>query len=312
MILLAPAFFVLLVTGRWRSLPAAIPAGLASLVGLSVYAYIPIRGFAGAWHNYGDPVNDWDNVWRLVSGARFQGLMGGTPREFLSNAGNFLYELSVQAAPPFGYALAFVALAGGIYGASRVLSRSAALGAALVVAFVCTLGYALAYDIDDIAVYYIPVYAILFLFLAVAVTDLSRTFRASWVLAAPVVLAALVLGLNFSGADKSDYYDERENSEATLAALPEDAVLYGKVPIIPVTYLTEVEGEREDVTLRWLDGGTLERNFESDVESGRPVFFISDERANEEYLPFAEEYAEVGEEESGLIRFTPRSDPPGG
>ncbi|MBA2693336.1 MAG: DUF2723 domain-containing protein [Rubrobacter sp.] len=308
MVLLAPAFLILLVAGRWRSLSSKMlfSSGFASLVGVSVYAYVPIRGFAGAWHNYGDPVNDWNDVWRLVSGARFQGLMGASPPELLFNAGHFLYELSSQTVSPFGYVLALAMLAGGIYGASKVFARDRVVGAALAAAFLATLAYALGYEIDDIAVYYIPVYAIIFIFLAVGTTSLSNVFRSPWVPAAPVIAAALVLGLNFSAADRSDYYDERENSEATLAALPEEAVLYGKTPIIPATYLTEVEGERGDVILRWLDGGTLGRSFESDVESGRPVFFISDERYNDEYLPFAEKYAEA-EEEGGLIRLAPRS-----
>ncbi len=308
MALLAPAFLILLAAGRWRNLSwgALVSAGLASLMGLSVYAYIPIRGFAGAWHNYGDPVNDWEDVWRLVSGARFQGLMGGTPSDLVSNAGHFLYDLSMQAAPPFGYLLAFAALAGGVLGAVHVLSRDRAVGTALVVALFSTLLYALAYDIADISVYYLPAYGILFVLLAVAATGLSQNLRSPWMPAVPLVAAALVLGLNFADSDKSDYYDERENSEQTLAALPEDAILYGKLPIIPATYLTEVEGARGDVTLRWLDGGSLGRSFESDIGSGRPVFFVSDPEYTGDYLPFAEEYAEAGAEEEGLIPLTPR------
>lgn len=309
MVLLAPAFLLLLVAGRRRRLRARALtlSGAAALLGVCVYAYIPIRGFAGAWHNYGDPVNDWNDVWRLVSGARFQGLMGASPPEMLFNAGRFLYEFSLQAAPPFGYLLAVAVVFGGVYGAATLLSRNAVAGAALAVAFLCALVYALSYDIADISVYYLPVYTCLFLFLAVAVTNLSRSLRSASLPVATLIVAALMLGLNFSASDKSEYYAERTRSEETLSSLPEDAVLYGKVPIIPATYLTEVEGEREDVTLRWLDGGTLERSFESDVESGRPVYFISDPRYNEDYLAFAETYAEA-EEEDGLILLTPRSE----
>lgn len=309
-VLLAPAFLILLVLGRWRDLSfgAVAWSAFAGLMGLSVYAYVPIRGFAGAWHNYGDPVNDWNDVWRLVTGARFQDLMGDSFAGLLANSGHFLYELSSQVAAPFGYVLAFFMFVGGIYGALSVFSRDRVVGFALAVALLCALTYALGYEIDDIEVYYIPIYIVLFLFTSVAATELSQTFRASWPNAAPLVVAALVLGLNFAPSDKSDYFDERLNSEQTLASLPEDAILYGKVPIIPVTYLTEVEGQREDVGLRWLDGGTLERSFESDVSSGRPVYFISDERYNEGYLAIASEFAEA-EDEGALIRLTPRSDP---
>lgn len=313
MVLLAPAFLMLLVAGRWRNLgtKALISSGAAFLLGLSVYAYVPIRGFAGAWHNYGDPVDNWNDVWRLVSGARFQGLMGATPPEMLSNANRFLTDLSMQAATLFGHILAAALVFGGIYGAAVVFSRDRVLGASLVIASLSTLVYALSYDIDDISVYYLPVYVLLFLLFSVAVTNAARLLRAPALLVSPVIAAALVLGLNFVPSDKSDYYAERERSEQTLSMLPEDTILYGKLPIIPVTYLTEVEGRRDDVTLRWLDAGTLERNFEADIESGRPVYFISDERYNEEYLGAVEDDAEA-EEEDGLIRLTPRSDPSGG
>ncbi|MGH3088661.1 MAG: glycosyltransferase family 117 protein [Rubrobacteraceae bacterium] len=304
MVLLAPAFLILMAAGRSLSAKAVITSGAAALLGLSIYAYVPIRGFAGAYHNYGDPVDTWNDVWRLVSGARFQGLMGTGPLEMLSNAGDFLYELSMQSVQPFGYLLAVVVLAGGAYGAAVVFSRDRVVGASLVVAILCTLLYALSYDIDDISVYYLPVYTLLFLTLSAAVTHLSRSFRSFSLAVAPVILAALVFGLNFVPSDKSGYYAERERSEQTLATLPEDAILYGKVPIVPITYLTEIEGRREDVTLRWLDGGTLDREFESDIESGRPVFFISDPRYNEEYLAEVEPHAEA-EMEDDFIRLIP-------
>jgi hypothetical protein len=306
MVLLAPAFAILLLAGRMKRLTAGLLAlaAVECALGLSVYAYVPIRGFAGAWHNYGDPVHDWGDVWALISGARFQGLMGGSPAQLFEGAGRFVYDLALQAQPPLGFVFGPLLLIGGVYGLVAVLRRDRALGAALTLGLAATLLYAIAYRIADIAVYYIPVYLFLGLALSVAATRLSER-RWRLILAAPLLAAGVLLVVNYSAMDRSDYFAEHERSEAILGRLPEDAVLYGKVPIIPITYLKEVEGVRTDVTLRWLDGGTQGRHLEKDVESGRPVYFISDPRYNEAYLGGAEPYARFREED-GLIRLLPR------
>lgn len=307
MVLLVPAYLVLLLSGKHRDLSPGLISGAGGLflLGISVYAYVPIRGFAGAWHNYGDPVNDWSDVWTLISGARFQGLMELSPPELLDGSKQFLQALFGQAPQPFGSAVGTLLLVGGVYGV-WVLSRwDGAVGGAFAVGLGCTLLYALGYRIDDIAVYYIPVYLFLGLFTAIGV---SRTveFRGGIFLAiVPLLVAGLAFYANYDEQDRSGYYADRERSEAILDRLPEDAVLYGKVPILPVTYLKVVEGYREDVTLRWLDGKTQRDHMESDVKGGRAVYVIPNQRYNEEYLESAGSYARTGREE-GLIRLHPR------
>lgn len=308
MVLMVPAYMVLLVNGRARELTPGVVAasGGLFLLGLSVYAYVPIRGFAGAWHNYGDPINDWQDVWNLVSGARFQGLMGTSPPELLGAAVNFLRGFSLQAPHPYGYVAGLTLFAGGFYGVWAMLRWDRVAGISLLLGITGTLLYAMSYRIEDIAVYYIPVYLFIALFFAVGVSRLAERVRhPAPVLVVPVALAALVLSTNYSAQDNSDYYAERERSETILKQLPEDAVLYGKVPIIPITYLKEVESERPDVTLRWLDGAVQRQYMASDVRSGRPVYFISDPRYNEKYLEGIESYAEHRRED-GLIRLLPR------
>ncbi|MDQ4106180.1 MAG: DUF2723 domain-containing protein [Actinomycetota bacterium] len=307
MVLLAPAFLIPLFAGRHRCLSPGLLAGSGGLffLGLSVYAYVPIRGFAGAWHNYGDPVNDWTDVWALISGARFQGLMDVSPPELLDSSGQFLRALFGQATLPFGYGVGLLLLGGGVYGAWALVRRDGAVGGAFAVGLVCTLVYAVGYRIDDIAVYYIPVYLFLTLFTAVGASRLAECRGGMLWAVLPLAVAGLALYANYEEQDRSGYYAERERSEAVLERLPEDAVLYGKVQIIPITYLTVVEERREDVTLRWLDGKTQRDHMESDIESGRPVYVISDPRYNEEYLGATESYARAHRED-GLIRLRPR------
>ncbi|MBA2441989.1 MAG: DUF2723 domain-containing protein [Rubrobacter sp.] len=307
MVLLAPAYAVLLFWGRHRELPARrlLGVGGSFLVGLSVYLYVPLRGFAGAWHNYGDPVNDWMDAWRLISAARFQELMVSSPLELLESAGLFLWRFSEQAAHPAGLLLAAVLLAGGVYGIRVVLRRDPAVGLALALGAGCTLAYALSYQIADIEVYYIPVYLFLILGSAVAAGALAGRGRlTALMLAAPLLAAGIALAVNYSVEDQSDNFADRERAEALFERLPEEAIVYGKVQVLPPAYLKNVEGERGDVTLRWLDGGTLDRNIADDVESGRPVYFISDPRYNEDYLRGASAYADP-RFEGELIRLVP-------
>lgn len=316
MVLLAPAYFVLLVSG-WRGgmLPVRrlVGAGAAFLLGVSVYLYVPIRGFAGAWHNYGDPVRTWGEVLRLVSGARFRGLVDASPTELLTGTQRFVASLASQAEGLGGLFLAALIFAGGAHGAWFLLRRDRTAGLSLLLGLAASLLYAVSYRIDDIAVYYIPVYLFLTLLAAVSAGDLSRHVANTPVFAAalitPLAVAGFLLLANYEKLDRSGDRVQRDRSEATLERLPRGAVLYGKLPIVPITYLTRVEDRREDVTLRWLDGATQREHLLRDVESGRPVYFISDPRYNEEYLSSARPYARPVQEKGGLIQLTPARQP---
>lgn len=307
MVLLVPAYLILFLAGRRRDLSPGLifGSGGLSLLGLSVYAYVPIRGFAGAWHNYGDAVNNWADVWTLVSGARFQGLMGASPPELLYGSATFIGELFDQGVQPFGFVVGLLLLGGGAYGAWALVQRNAVVGGAFIVGLLCTLLYALGYRIDDIAVYYIPVYLFLTLFIAAGVSRLTELRGGILLPALPLLFAGGLLIANYEAQDRSDYYAERERAEEILRKLPDDSVLYAKVQILPVTYLNVVEEKRKDVTLRWMDGGTQEDHMKSDVESGRPVYVISNPLYNQIYLPSTESYARLSRQD-GLIRLRTR------
>lgn len=310
MVLMAPAYSILLVYGCFRSLFPKLLAGSAGLffLGLSVYFYIPIRGFSGAWHNYREPARNWEEVWRLVSGARLHGRMGTSPTELVEQAGYFLRELSLQAVHPAGYALAVLMLGGGAYGAWRLLHRNQAVGIALFLGLICTLAYALSYQIADIRVYFIPVYLLLFIFTAVAAGDIAARIPPPYralLLAAPLIAAGFVLAVNYPSHDMSGDYAQRRWAERVFATLPENAIVYGKARMLPLTYLQEVEGGRKDVKLRWLGSPTMREYLASDIKSGRPVYFVRDQHYTGRYLEEARPYA-TPKREGSLIRLLPK------
>jgi hypothetical protein len=314
MALLAPLMLVLAVVGRVGEFNARrfFGAGALSLLGFSVYLYIPIRGFAGAWHNYGDPARTPEEVWRLVTGARFHEQMGRTPLETLASFEVYLRETVQQSYwPLLGLAFGVLLLVGGVLGLRSILLRDRVIGGFLILALTVQLLYALNYQIGDIAVYYIPTYIYLSLGLAVGTSLLASRVPTGLphaaVVLAPMVVAALLFATNYAESDQSDNYFHREQAEEIFRELPPDAVLYGKLPVIPATYLQQIEGERPDVTLRWMDGDTQERYMRSDVESGRSVFITRNPGYTYQYVKSAEGYAEPRYGEK-LVRLVPRED----
>jgi len=320
-VLLAPAYLVLLLDRRGRPpLGTLARAGAAGLAGLSVYAYLPIRGFAGAWHNYGDPVGNWGDVWRLVSGARFRGLMDASPANLARGASDFAVSLSWQAPHPLGYFVGLMLAVGGVCGVAIVLRRDRAVGFSLMLALAATLAYALGYRIADVYVYYLPVYLLLALALAVALSALDGALAgapdgplgsprglAPFAFLVPLVVAGVALVWDYGWHDRSWDYTPRERAEAILAQLPEGAVLYGRAEILPVTYLKEVEGEREDVALRWMDGAAMSGAIPDDLRQGRTVYLTSP--------PSPDEYPEAVTDrarpvqEGRLVRLADRREP---
>lgn len=312
MVLLAPAYLLLVMGGRRSELSAGLfarAAGLAVL-GLSVYLYVPVRGFSGAWHNYGDPARTPGEVWRLISAARFQGQMGKPPLEMWDTLRTLYWQALVEQGGHFaGWALAIVLVVAYAAGSWIMLRRDRAVGAFLILGFGAELLYALSYRIDDVAVYYIPTYIFLALGASVGLSALVRKIPSSIHIAligAALAVAGMIFWSNYAASDRSNYYAQRSRSEALLRKLPPHAVVYGKLPIIPATYLVRVEGEREDVTLRWLDKATEREHLPGDIASGRPVYLISDPRYNQSYLETAHSYARP-EMEGNLIHLVPNN-----
>jgi len=322
-VLLAPAFLVLILDSRGRPPRRlfALSSGVGLFVGLSVYAYLPLRGFAGAWHNYGDPVHDWHDVWRLVSGSRFQRLVDPSPENLLRGAEGFWWGLLSQASYPIGAVVGLVLACGGLAGAVLLVRRDRIVGVSLLVALAATLGYALSYRIADVAVYFLPVYLLLALFLAVALSALGRPGffrRGSWaglaglVAFLPLALAGAALALGYGWQDRSWDYGYRAVAEETLAALPPGAVLYGRAEILPLTYLKEVEGERPDVTLRWLDRRAIREGVPANLEEGKPVYLFPLPRAEGSPKGYPRELEPRARpvKEGRLIQLVPRQDEP--
>ncbi len=315
MVLMAPAYLVLVVVGRRKelSLGLLVRAGVMAVLGAAIYLYIPIRGFAGAWHPYYAPVSTPTEVWQLLTGARAQGRMGSSLPEMVGNVGHYVVELGRQiVTQPLGWIAAALLAGLGALGVGATLRRDRALGIFLVLAFVMELLYALNFQIDDIAVFYIPTYILLTLGLAVGVSVLAaRLPRASlFVSLVPLLVAGLAIFANQPDVDRSEAYADRAAAEAMLERLPADAVVYGRREIYPPVYLVLVEGQRPDVDFRHLGKLGRSKSIPCDLKSGRPVYLISNPAYNGAVSRKIKRYDARFVHEGPLVKLVPDRDSP--
>ena len=312
MVLLAPAYLVLAAAGRRRELSVRLLASTATLaiLGAAVYLYVPIRGFAGAWHSYRYPASTTAEVWRLVTGgSSLHARMGSGLSEMGVNLSRYAAELTNQAPGWLGWILAVLLLGLGGLGFAAMVRRDLPVGVFVLLAFGAELLYALNYRIADIAVYYIPTYLLLAVGFAIGVSTLASRSLWAGVFASmiPLLLAGAMAVTNHQHVDRSEEYGARAAAEALLKRLPPNAVVYGKQAIVPAVYLTRVEGERQDVELRWVPRNVrrIDEDIRRSLQSGQPVYLLSNPRQNDKILPAVEPYARFVPQRK-LIRLLPK------
>jgi hypothetical protein len=200
----------------------------------------------------------------------------------------------------------------GALGIGTTLRRDRAAGIFLLLAFGTELLYALNFQIDDIAVFYIPTYILLAVGLAVGVSVLAaRIPRAGlFVSLVPLLLAGVALFANQSHVDRSEAYGDRAAAEAMLEQLPADAVVYGRKEIYPPVYLVLIEGQRPDVDFRHLGKLRRSKSIPCDLKSGRPIYLISNPAYNKAVSRKVGRYDARFVHEGPLVELVPDEDSP--
>lgn len=251
------AAFVLGTAPRRALAPRALAAAVAGgLLGLSVYAYLPLRAMAEPAFNYAGtydaagvfhPVDlrDPRNLWWLVTGRSFAGqMLGYTPAGWLREAGGFGAELARSVFA--------VGVGPGLVGLAVLLRRDRWLGVALLLMFLANAYFYIGYRVVDKTTMYLPTYLVWALWAGV-----GAQWLLDWVGEGPgrallqgllAGVVALALAWNWSLADQSHNTSGRERGEATLAAAERGALILGYWETVPlVEYLQLVERRRPDV-----------------------------------------------------------------
>jgi Protein of unknown function (DUF2723) len=242
--------------GRWRLLDrkrlVLVPV-ITGLVGLSVYAYIPIAaGFSPALP-YNHPTT-WDGFIFLVTGQQFRGQYGGLFTE--SSLGTFADALPSLWRTAVDRATVIVPLAG-VAGLLVLLVRRPAL--ALALAGMLVVGLDIWSNYLELEHYLLVPWLILGIGAAVAIEAVARGLadraprgigeRAGVVgPTAAVVLAVALVMVNLPGSDRSGDRTGRAYVDAMWAALPQGAAVlsfWGATP--PLWHAQQVLGERRDV-----------------------------------------------------------------
>jgi hypothetical protein len=163
LLLLLPGIAIWLWAGRraaGRSLARGVLAALiAAAAGIAVYAYLPLAAAANPPVNWGDPRRP-AQVWALVSGEVYRGLVFGLPLAYLPGR---LAAWSGEALRQFGGPWAAVLALIGLWQLDRQLH--AWWQATLWIAGMYSV-YAIGYNTPDSFVYLIPVWCVAALWLA--------------------------------------------------------------------------------------------------------------------------------------------------
>lgn len=241
---------------RTRSL--ALAGGL--LLGLGVYAYLPLAASGNPPVNWGNP-RTWDGLRWLVSGQMYRHFVFGLPLSYLPARLGAWVQLWVQQYTWPGVALAVFGLWSWWEGSQRRRALATAIPFALYSL------YAVTYDTTDSYVYLIPTYALAAVWMAEGTRSLLAEAEqrggalARW--AKPVGLALLAALPLWAGAVRYPALDlsrERQAADwvqATLAELPPHALLITGEDrhTFTLDYVQWVEGQRPDLIL--LDGELL-------------------------------------------------------
>lgn len=250
----AGALFVFLVDrSRFSDLGLVLKSTGLFLLGLLPYLYLPIRASMNPDSMEFDPSSP-ERFWRLVSGSSLNGqLIGLRPTDLADKLGGYFGYLTQNLSWPL-LALAAVGLV--------ILARRDRAGAAFTgFLFTGWLLHALAYNILDVYIYFIPTYMILSLWAAAGAGAILEAVRAlganrsrSLVGAASALISASFILFAVSGV--GDTYSEVNRSDSTQGRRTIEAVAdnveTGATVIhhrSPLWYMVLVEERRRDLTL---------------------------------------------------------------
>lgn len=292
-LLLAPAFGIfLLIVGKKEILhPKRLFLLLVPFVaGVSIYLYLPLRYLAQPPFNYAGhydatgrfiplDMTQPANIWWLISGKGFQGLMFDyTMTELLAEAGQMGHRL-------WGSFLG-IGLVPGLIGAWLQLRRRPHHFALFGLIFLANLAFFINYRVVDKETMFVPVYLIWAVWMGEGFAGLiswiqgrrrvrkRRSPAWAWAL---VALAILALVTNWPLVNVRADTRARDRAEAALTHARPGAIIFGwwtSVP--PIHYLQMVEEQRPDVLVinRFLIGAEEMYNLINNSLGRRPIYVM--------------------------------------
>jgi tetratricopeptide (TPR) repeat protein len=272
---------VYLIATRRIALKTLPLLALFFLVGLSAYAYLPLRAGQSPVINWGNPGTLERFIWH-VTGKQYRVWMFSSDPATLKRHLVQFTKLLLGQYSPF---LIWLPLLGFAVSAKRVAVW------VLAAVFVLDVLYSANYDIPDIDAYYIPAFLVSALGIALGLQFLSRKTVRKRVLLLGVGVMAIPLALNCRKCDMSRNRIAYEYGENYLRSIETGGLcLTNNWDIYsPIFYIRYGEGKRRDVVM--IDKELLRRSWYFDyLRNEYPATCRDSEHEIESYLEELENF----------------------
>lgn len=215
---LAPLFLGIKINWGWLRL---VTAGLAFVIGLSVYLSIPLRAATWPPINWG-AATTWPNFFWLVTAEPYRSLPFTLPWSFIPVRVGVELRLLVETFMGWGIPL-------GLVGLRQLFKLDRRLASTSLIAFGLISIYAIGYNTTDSYIYLLPALLLFawwlgygLYYLLITVTDLTFQRLAINLI---MLLPLLSLWLNFAGQDLSQDYGAYNYARQSLAHVPAEAII---------------------------------------------------------------------------------------
>jgi 4-amino-4-deoxy-L-arabinose transferase-like glycosyltransferase len=254
--LLLPATLLFIAIVEWRKLTdvsLVLEGGGLFLLGLTPYLYLPIRAYMDPPFRNNNPTS-FERFWWLISGGDLRGsFCKFGPAELPGRIVLYVHNLTSN----FSWWL----LAAGMVGLVATLLRDRAVALLLGFLFSGWLLFAVEDNIPDVAVYFIPTYLVLSLWIAVGIgfaleeaepliskwRQVPKTVALGALSVALVLLPLVGVGKTYARNDMSrDYQGQEIIDEVAKSAAPNATILHHRSEL---WYMVLVERRRRDLTL---------------------------------------------------------------
>jgi Flp pilus assembly protein TadD len=252
-VLLVPSIALALFVGRPRPSGRALVAGLVLVfVGLSLYAYLPIRSASNPALLWA-PIGSWSDFLGHVTGRQYAPLLLSSPLVEVRHK----VALLARALPR---EIAWPLLPLSVAGVVAIWHSLRRLAAGLILWAVLVAAHAAVYRIPDIDSYYIPIYGVLVLTAGVGLHAICMLPGQRGRFAVFVGGAALVLSIVSGSLSVARHWEQRDlrlNTAGSvylgklLDSVDADGIVVTMTDrvLFPIWYARYVEGRRPDIAI---------------------------------------------------------------
>jgi hypothetical protein len=215
---LVPLLLGIKISWSW---PRLVTAGLAFVIGLSIYLIIPLRAATWPPINWG-AATTWPNFFWLVTAEPYRSLPFTLPWRFIPVRVGVELRLLVETFMGWGIPI-------GLVGLRQLFKRDRRLATTSLLAFGLISIYAIGYNTTDSYIYLLPACLIFAWWLGCGLYHLLNglpglTFQ-RLAMGAAILLPLLSLWLNFAGQDLSQDYAAYNYAQQNLEPVPAKAII---------------------------------------------------------------------------------------